>query len=262
MSPAENMKTVQDAALAALRSLAVQRDAMPATRADLLAAAWWAGTRNVAELAREADVSRDIVYSDLRARGVEPTDRAVGETVARPTALQAETVSRLADIASAMLLPAMLDQSLEPLTDMAWQTHIILVRVAEAARARDVSDQGALLRAVWDVIERTGMIRERAHRMLGDEIAPDALVKHMRDQSDLAIELDETIRCIDSVDTITEIAGHRTNLRVSRLGARVALASPRADGVEISPYANLSLNAALDQLGAALAIVLDSQEPA
>jgi hypothetical protein len=63
------------ASLAALKGWAARRDRLPGQRADLMAAAWWSGWRNVAELARTADVSRDTAYDDLRARGIEPKDR-------------------------------------------------------------------------------------------------------------------------------------------------------------------------------------------
>lgn len=66
------------AALAALRAWAARCERLPAERADLMAAAWWAGHRNVNELARAAGgVSRTTVYKDLRVRGIEPTDKAV-----------------------------------------------------------------------------------------------------------------------------------------------------------------------------------------
>jgi AcrR family transcriptional regulator len=57
---------------AALRGWAVRRDRLPQERADLVAEAWRSGLRNVAELARDADVSRDTVYADLRSRGIDP----------------------------------------------------------------------------------------------------------------------------------------------------------------------------------------------
>ncbi|WP_143202290.1 hypothetical protein [Streptomyces sp. CB01249] len=44
---------------AALKGWAARRDRLPEHRADLLAAAWWSGTRNVAELARTANITRD-----------------------------------------------------------------------------------------------------------------------------------------------------------------------------------------------------------
>ncbi|MFJ1847114.1 hypothetical protein [Streptomyces sp. NPDC088146] len=61
----------EGAALAALRRWA--RDQAHA-RPRLVANAWRAGARNVAALAREAKVTRDTIYADLRAHGIDPTD--------------------------------------------------------------------------------------------------------------------------------------------------------------------------------------------
>jgi len=66
---------IRKAALDALSAWPRQRDRLPEHRADLLAAAWRLGNRNVAELARASDSSRDTVYRDLRARGIDPADR-------------------------------------------------------------------------------------------------------------------------------------------------------------------------------------------
>lgn len=53
------------------------------SRADLVAAAWRAGNRNVAELARVAGVrDRGTIYLDLRSKGINPTAR---EEPAMPT---------------------------------------------------------------------------------------------------------------------------------------------------------------------------------
>lgn len=81
------------ASLAAFKGWAARRDRLPEHRADLLAAAWWSGTRNVVELARTADVTRDTVYDDLRHRGIEPTDRTTAVERPRPRyePLRAET---------------------------------------------------------------------------------------------------------------------------------------------------------------------------
>jgi transcriptional regulator of acetoin/glycerol metabolism len=53
-----------------------RRDGLTAERAAAIATAWLAGETNVAKLAREAGVSRDTVYADLRSQGIEPTVRS------------------------------------------------------------------------------------------------------------------------------------------------------------------------------------------
>lgn len=58
------------------------------SRADLVAAAWRAGNRNVAELARVAGKDRGTIYLDLRSKGIDPTAR---EEPAMPTATTTPT---------------------------------------------------------------------------------------------------------------------------------------------------------------------------
>ena len=63
------------AALAALQDWAERRTKLEEDRPVLMAAAWNAGARSVAELARTAGVSRDTVYSDLRSTGIDYYNR-------------------------------------------------------------------------------------------------------------------------------------------------------------------------------------------
>ncbi|MFC0436109.1 hypothetical protein [Kutzneria buriramensis] len=58
-------------ALAALADWAARRAELEAERPLLMAAAWNAGARTIAELARTAVVSRDTVYSDLGQQGID-----------------------------------------------------------------------------------------------------------------------------------------------------------------------------------------------
>ncbi|MEV0982309.1 hypothetical protein [Streptomyces sp. NPDC049915] len=122
---------VRGAALAALRGWATRRDRLADNRADLMAAAWWAGTRTVAELARAADVSRDTVYDDLRARGVEPTDKTAEPAGTLPAyaPLTAEPVRELAHQAWSLVRPAMLTERPDWVTSAAWHLSIALDRI-------------------------------------------------------------------------------------------------------------------------------------
>ncbi len=62
-------------ALAALQDWAGRRAKLEEDRPVLMAAAWKAGARSIAELARSAGVSRDTVYSDLRGQGIDYYNR-------------------------------------------------------------------------------------------------------------------------------------------------------------------------------------------
>jgi hypothetical protein len=71
---------VREAALTDLREWA---ESQPTARQRLVAAAWRAGVRNVAELARAAGVSRDTVYDDLRRENIDHTKRSAMPTLVK-----------------------------------------------------------------------------------------------------------------------------------------------------------------------------------
>ncbi|WP_207938634.1 phosphotransferase family protein [Actinomadura darangshiensis] len=81
-------------ALALLGRWVTRRNRRPRDRADLLAAAWWAGNRNVAALARAADVGRDTVYADLRSRGIEVADQRARTAPAQSMPLDYRPLAR------------------------------------------------------------------------------------------------------------------------------------------------------------------------
>lgn len=71
---------------AALRALATWAQQQTHIRPRLVAAAWRAGTRTIATLARAADVSRDTIYTDLAGEGIDYRDRSPADIVTtRPT---------------------------------------------------------------------------------------------------------------------------------------------------------------------------------
>lgn len=79
-------------ALQELAEWPLLRDEMPLLRAARMAAAWRAGHRNLALLARTADVSRNTAYDDLRSVGIDPADiRQKEESSVSITALKAQS---------------------------------------------------------------------------------------------------------------------------------------------------------------------------
>lgn len=95
--------------LAALIAWADRRERLAEERAGLVAAAWRTGSRNVAELARLARVSRDTIYADLKAHEIDPSARARESTGPDPTPpeqLRADSVRPLARLVEAVARPA------------------------------------------------------------------------------------------------------------------------------------------------------------
>lgn len=80
MTTPDPRAAVREAALTDLREWAANQ---PRARQRLIAAAWRAGVRNVAELSRAASVSRDTVYEDLRREHIDPTKRSAMPTIAK-----------------------------------------------------------------------------------------------------------------------------------------------------------------------------------
>lgn len=75
----ETVNAIDDRA-AALAELEEWAQHQAHARPRLIAAAWRAGCRNIAELARTANVTRDTVYADLTSQGIDYSDRATKET--------------------------------------------------------------------------------------------------------------------------------------------------------------------------------------
>lgn len=123
---------IQKAALDAVSAWPRQRDRLPEHRADLLAAAWWAGNRNVAELARASDTARDTVYRDLRSRGIDPIARHLPASD-RPhyAPLRYEAVDQLASLMSTVLLPSVICGDPGPLASAAWMMGKAMTRIAD-----------------------------------------------------------------------------------------------------------------------------------
>ncbi|AWW43304.1 MULTISPECIES: hypothetical protein [Streptomyces] len=116
----ERSETARINALSALIGWAERRERLASDRADLMADAWRTGTRSVAELARLARVSRDTVYADLAARGIDVSKRdeqhIIGSLTGQGTPLNAESVRALARIADAVTRPAHAHDPADPVT--------------------------------------------------------------------------------------------------------------------------------------------------
>ncbi|MGW1540172.1 hypothetical protein ACWCPM_07950 [Streptomyces sp. NPDC002309] len=115
---AEHSETERLTALSALIAWAERRERLASDRADLMADAWRAGTRSVAELARLARVSRDTVYADLSARSVDVSKRGerIGPPAGQGAPLNAESVRMIARIADAVTRPAHAHDPGDPVT--------------------------------------------------------------------------------------------------------------------------------------------------
>lgn len=186
-----NLEAARDAALGALRSLAARRDRLPSERAELMAVAWHCGERNVAGLARTADVSRETVYSDLRSQGIDPTDRKT-PVMPRFRPLDRASVRQAADIAGGVLGSAMLARNPRPLAEAAWQAHLALHRVADLTDTGPNDDENRP-GYIRDLARRGDAVRRHAHRMLADELPDDQVAARTRADLDGAYAHDRPV---------------------------------------------------------------------
>jgi DNA-binding transcriptional ArsR family regulator len=177
---------VRAASLTALSAWARTRDQLPTDRVELLALAWHTGNRNIQELARRANVSRDTVYADLRTAGIEPADRAAAVTTPRYEPLRANTVAQIADLAAARFGPAMLADDPAPLTKAAWTLGIALKRISDLLGDLAAPDR---LTALDDLASRGEHLAALAHRIMAAEIPVEQLVRHTHEAAITSLEL-------------------------------------------------------------------------
>ncbi|GAA1983498.1 hypothetical protein [Amycolatopsis minnesotensis] len=180
-------------ALGALRAWARNRDRLPTDRAELLALAWYTGNRNVAELARLADISRDIVYADLKSAGIDVADRAAAVDVPRYEPLRADTVAAIADLLFARVGPSMLTENPSPLTNAAWMAAIALQRISELLTDAPSTDQDDRIAALDDLAARGEYVTRSVHKLMAAEIPAERLVQYTDNTASTGLDLAEPI---------------------------------------------------------------------
>lgn len=177
------------AALTALRSWARQRDKLPVDRAGLVVSAWRAGERNLTELARIADVSRQTIYDDLYGHGINPaTGRGAPPEAPRPVPLDHEQVTDLAERMAAVLLPSMIGPVTEPLATVAWTAHQIITVIGGLLDPDPPAgfDRAACLR---DLAAYSDTIRRAAHRQWAEESSAADLARVTENAKLIDVEL-------------------------------------------------------------------------
>ncbi|MFD4397282.1 hypothetical protein [Kitasatospora sp. NPDC058478] len=121
----------REACLNALTTHAAQPDADPARGVEFLAAAWWAGVRDLVVLSEAAGCTVEEVRSALRVAGVEPVGAAMfGSPRPAYAPLCAGQVRELAEVVGRIVGPASLRVDPSPEALLAWHLHIVLLRLA------------------------------------------------------------------------------------------------------------------------------------
>lgn len=259
----QDPETARLAALSALRAWAVRRDRLAEDRGALMATAWRAGTRTVAELARVGDVSRDTVYADLKSHGIDPTDRRAPASWPPPRYEPARyaDVRDLADAAAAVLRNAMLADNPPPLVQAAWQAHIALCRVADLLDPQPPANTDRTAQAD-DLAARGDHIRHYAHHLLAAEHTAADLATHVENRR---ADVLGTQAVIDGAQLTVHLpTGETITVALETGGGRLVPPgwttwrsdSPHLAGT-IDAYAHLELQAALDSLAEVVTAALD-----
>ena len=182
-------ESVRLATLTVLRGWALRHD-LPTQRAQLLAAAWRAGNRNVRELATLAQVSRTTIYADLRSHGIDHRVRAAPVQAPRPAPLDHDDVRDLAETLAARLLPSMVGEHPEPLAAAAWQCQIALQRIADALDLGSSRPEGGA-DPLADLAARGSDVTRYAHRALAAHLTGAQLGARQFDSDVTALDLGE-----------------------------------------------------------------------
>ncbi|HEX6340610.1 hypothetical protein [Umezawaea sp.] len=248
----DDLEPARVAALAALIGWADRRERLSADRADLVAAAWRTGTRNVAELARLARVSRDTVYADLAARDVAVGDRAAdraGPLAGRGSPLRADSVRAVGQVADAVTRPAFGHDPADPVTRAAHVASGVLELVADVLDPP--TDQGPgwtrpeLLR---DLADRGGDLTHHALRALAGAGERERLVADADLRRRSVLHSGRHAVAVGAVVTLTTPTGATTTLEVGADGTGwTTLGGPLLSG-DVDALDHLEVRAALDVL--------------
>jgi hypothetical protein len=184
-------------ALSALRAWTRQRVRMPEQRARLLVAAWRAGERNVRELARIADVSRQTIYDDLRSQGIDPReDRGAAVAPPRYTPLTYEQVDDLAEHMATVLGPAMLAAQPEPLASAAWWAAKAIRHIANLLKPQppaDADQRGSRADSFDTISDCAARIRRAVHTQWAAETNRAELARVTELATQTRVELGESL---------------------------------------------------------------------
>ena len=246
---------IKKATLEAVSAWPGQRDRLPEHRADLLAAAWWAGNRNITELARASGTARDTVYRDLRSRGIDPMARHLPASD-RPhyAPLGYAAVDEMASLMSMVLLPSVLCGDPGPLASAAWMMGKAMTRIADlvdpgkspsghsgAENAEDLADSLrsalAYAHAYWAGLQTRAELAARALDSAITRCDSEAIVGRVSMTLDLPIGTSITVT-LDQVSHAAPDGGFTT----------VATDSPLLD-TGINSKDHLEIRTALETIG-------------
>ncbi|MFI5614644.1 hypothetical protein [Amycolatopsis sp. NPDC051903] len=185
----------QAMALEALQSWARNRDRLPDDRAMLVALAWHTGARNIRELARLADVSRDTIYADLRARGIDAGDRTAAPMPPKYQTLTAAAIAGLGRLVQTRALPSLIGDDRQPLAEAVWAIGIALDRIEHLlGHPHGIDDtageagSGSRAQVLQEIVDRAAIVIDEAQGLLTEEFAgfTDAQLAARTEEAEIA----------------------------------------------------------------------------
>ncbi|MEN3308912.1 MAG: hypothetical protein V7603_5114 [Micromonosporaceae bacterium] len=189
----------RDAALAALRAWAAQSDAHSDARGRLVAAAWRAGVRNVAELTRAAGVrARDTIYADLTAMGIDYTRREDPVPTASPPDIRSQVAALRAHAEGlfATVRPSMRGEEC-PEANLLWQMAKLLDFAAQAAGSVVEGDPDWL-----DVADEAAAVGEQALRLAGARMSVEEATRVIENREITDMDLGDQAVTLSATATL------------------------------------------------------------
>lgn len=249
----------RDAALAALRAWAAHAEAHADTRPQLVAAAWRAGVRNIAELTRAAGVrARDTIYADLTAMGIDYTRREdpVPIAVSPDVRNQVATLRAHAEALFAAIGPTMGGEAPDPAAGLLWQATKLIDFAAQAASGVGGDDAPDWL----DVADEAAAVGEQALRLAGASMSVEQAAREIENREFSEMELGDRALAIAATASIMPPDAPHTSrtLTVAVSGEPTKAVTVRADrGPDPQPQPHtavslLRVGYALARLGEAL----------
>lgn len=250
----ESREAARLAALSALIAWAARRERLSEDRADAVAAAWRTGTRNVAELARLARVTRDTIYADLAARNIDRASREEDAPDPRATdgvPLHADAVRTAARIADAVARPAYVHDPRDPLARAALAAAGALQTVADVLEPPTDQGPGWTPRETLPGLAGQGEeLTHHSHRALAAVAGPADLAADSDHRREALLHTGRHAVADGASVTLTLPTGETLTLQVGRDGTgwtRLTAGSPLVTG-DVDGLDHLEAQAALRTL--------------
>ncbi|MER8103260.1 hypothetical protein [Kitasatospora sp. NPDC094016] len=205
----------REACLSALATHTARPDADPGRRIELLAAAWWAGVRDLVVLGAAAGCTVDEVRAGLRVVGVDPVGASVlGSPRPAYAPLRAGQVREVAEVVGRIVGPASLRTDPSPEALLAWHLHIALLRLAVVLD--DAAPVERRAEMAHDLVERLRTVLALAEEVMAGLHGREELAALAERDDEAAVAVEGQAVAEGATVTLGLPVGHSITVTVSR----------------------------------------------